>query len=196
MCGVAPRFQQGYPPAVELAEAWAILDIKPCEDAQIVRSRYMALLLATHPDVSHHTDATAATAELNTAFRIISRSMLGQVTPRAPAPTGFGGDDMGIVLIDDDTIGVDAPPSETYFRLVEACHRLGEVTHVEPGSGLLSVVISFVDAPTCQLLLTLQGRATGLTEIFCAIESIETADAPPTNAVTRLLFDELVATSR
>ena len=61
---------------------------------------------------------------------------------------------------------------------------------------MLSVVISFVDAPTCQLLLTLQGRATGLTEIFCAIESIETADAPPTNAVTRLLFDELVATSR
>jgi hypothetical protein len=169
---------------VEPAEAWAILGLEPVDDVRLVRSRYLGLLHRTHPDVAHHADATAETVELNLAFAVVSGSM-----------SRAGGDPTTIVLLDDDTIGVNAPHSETYFRLVEACHRLGEVTHVEPGSGLLSVVISFVDAPTCQLLLTLQGRSTGLTEIFCTVESIEAADAPPVDAVTRLLFDELSATS-
>jgi hypothetical protein len=181
---------------VELAEAWAILDMAPCNDARLVRSQYMGRLHSTHPDVSPHAGATAETAKLNIAFGVITRSMLERPSPPTSPPIEAEGDPVGVVLLGDDTIGVDAPHSETYVRLVEACHQLGEVTHVEPGSGLLSVVISFVDAPTCQLLLTLQGRATGLTEITCTIESIGSADAPPIDAVTRLLLDELLATAR
>lgn len=181
---------------MELPEAWTILGLEPGANARVVRSRYLGRLRATHPDISCHADANAETVELNLAFDVVSRSTLGPAAPPTSVPGAAEGDAVGVVLIDDDTIGISAPHSETYLRLVEACHRLGEITHLEPGSGLLSVVVSFVDAPTCQLLLTLQGRANCLTEILCTIESLEAADAPPVDAVTRLLFDELSTTNR
>lgn len=172
--------------------AWATLGLAPCADADVVTAHYRELLRTVHPDVSPRPDATERTVELNLAFRAVREAML-MAGPWMEEPAR---DAIGIVLLDDDTIGVAAPHGETYLRLVEACHQLGEVTHIEPGSGLLSVVVSFVEAPTCQLLLTLQGRATGLTEVFCTIDSLSSAPAPPVADVTRLLFDELVATNR
>ena len=94
-------------------------------------------------------------------------------------------------MLADDTIGIGLPGYEAYSMTVDALHRLGEVTHDERGSGLLQVLVEFVDGPICQLLVTLQGRATGVTEIFCTIESIDDRPAPPIEAVTRLLLETL-----
>ena len=80
---------------------------------------------------------------------------------------------IAVAKLADDTIGIGAPGPETFAVLLDACHRLGEVTYVEPCSGLIQVLVEFVDGPVCQLLLTLQGRATGVTEAFCTIESID-----------------------
>lgn len=167
----------------------------PSADAVLVRARYLELVRAAHPDVSSRSDAAETTVELNLAFRAIRDAMVIELTPRAQAWMEPGRDVIAVALLDDDTLAMEAPPGETYLRLIEACHQLGEVVHVEPLSGLLSVIIEFVDGPTCQLLLTLQGRATGVTEVFCTIESFQAAQPPPIEAVTRLLLDELLATN-
>ncbi len=180
---------------VELTDAWSVLCMDPSADAGVVRTRYLELVRAAHPDVSSHSDAAETTVELNLAFRAIRDAMVMELAPLGQAWMEPGRDIVTVAMLDDDTIAIEAPPGETYLRLIEACHQLGEVVHVEPMSGLLSVIVEFVDGPTCQLLLTLQGRATGMTEVFCTIESFQAAEPPPIEAVTRLLLDELLATN-
>ena len=180
---------------MELTDAWGVLGMDPSSDAGAVRTRYLALVRGAHPDVSTRSDAAEATVELNLAFRTIRDAMVIELAPRAQAWMEPARDVVAVAMLDDDTIAMEAPPGETYLRLIEACHQLGEVVHVEPMSGLLSVIVEFVDGPTCQLLLTLQGRATGVTEVFCTIESFQDEEPPPIEAVTRLLLDELLATN-
>jgi hypothetical protein len=43
--------------------------------------------------------------------------------------------------------------------------------------------------------LSLQGRATGVTEVFCTVESLEADPAPPIDAVAHLLLEQMVAVS-
>jgi hypothetical protein len=181
---------------VNLTTAWTRLGIGPTNDVDAVRAAYLAQLHRLHPDHSAAPDANAVTATLTDAYQAVQAHLSDadidrrahQAAP-APAPAEI----IPIALVADDTIAVALPAGETYALLVEAAHRLGEVTHIEPSSALLQVVVEFIDAPVCQLLLTMQGRATGVTEVFCTVESLESEPAPPAAAVARILLDELVA---
>src|SRR5690606_29765157 len=97
-----------------------------------------------------------------------------------------------ISMIADDTIAVAVSPAETYGLLLETAYRLGELTHIEPSSSLLSVLVEFAHGPVCQLLLTLHPRATGVTEIRCSLEPVDGELPPPVDAVTRLILSTLV----
>jgi hypothetical protein len=181
---------------VNLTTAWTRLGIGPTDDAEVVRAAYLAQLHRLHPDHSAAPDANAVTATLTDAYQAV-RAHLSEAEIHRPerdaAPDVPPVEVIPIALVADDTIAVALPAGETYALLVEAAHRLGEVTHIEPSSSLLQVVVEFVDAPVCQLLLTMQGRATGVTEVFCTVESLEPQPAPGAAAVTRVLLDELVA---
>ncbi len=196
---------------MELGRAWRVLGMDPCDDPGELRAGFARRLFDLHPDHSDAPDATAATIELNEAYQVVV-THLGAAThappssangsadpssapPSAPRATAPRADDprevVAIAQLDDDTIGIGAPGPETYRVLLEAAHRLGEVIYVEPSSGLIQVMVEFVDGPICQLLLTLQGRATGVTEAFLTIESLDDEPPPPIDAVTRLYIDTL-----
>lgn len=100
-------------------------------------------------------------------------------------------------MVGNDTITVALPPTDAYLAALDAAHRLGDVIGVEPPSGLLQVLMELRDTEggriMCQLLITLQGRATGVTELCCAIEPLDSSPPPPIGAVTELLLDELLA---
>jgi len=98
-------------------------------------------------------------------------------------------------MIDGDTIAVGAPAAETYYLLTEASHDLGEIAHYDPSSSMLSIIVEFVDEPVCQILCVLQGRATGVTEIFVSLESLDSTPAPPIDAVTRLFMEAMISVS-
>jgi hypothetical protein len=188
---------------VDLTTAWIQLGLDPTSDADVVRAAYLARLHRLHPDHSAAPDANAVTAALTDAYQAVQAALAeGQVhlpDPRPdPGPAGAApaAEIIPIALVADDTIAVALPPGETYALLVEAAHQLGEVVHIEPSSGMLQVIVEFVDAPVCQLLLTMQGRATGITEVFCTVESLEPEPAPPAAAVARVLLDELIAVGR
>jgi hypothetical protein len=186
---------------VDLAEAWTHLGIDPTDDAEAVRAAYLARLRVVHPDkvpADRSASANDATIALVAAYEVAVRHLGAGGTDDAPAPTAPAAPPRPFVpigLVEDDTIAVALPPDATYALLVEAAHHLGEVTHIEPSSGLLMVVVEFVEAPPCSLLLTLQGRATGVTEVFCTVESLEAQPAPPIAAVARLLLEQMVAVS-
>ena len=89
------------------------------------------------------------------------------------------------------TLAMAAPASEVVPLLIEAAHQLGDITYLDPGAGLLEVVVEFVGAPTSSVVLSLQGRATGWTEVFCTVEPLSGGEAPTAEAVTGLLLRTL-----
>lgn len=173
---------------MELSEARGILGVTGTDTRQAVRAAYLRHLRDTHPDRNVAAGAHEHTVRLGDAYRTALEGIgVAEAAPVTVVPV------VPVALLSDDTVGVGAPPDEVWGIVMEAAHRLGEIAFIDPGAGLLQVVVEFVHEPVCQLVLSLQGRATGVTEIFCTIESLETGQAPPIEAVTRLLVDTLTA---
>lgn len=186
---------------MEQQEARRILGVDPTADVDEVRAAYRGLLLRTHPDVSGAADATQRTIELTRAFRLLTDAPVAEPAsnedarppaPPPPPPPRPEFEPVVLELVDDDTIAVGAPANETLMLLLEAAHRLGEISYLDPSVGLLEVVVEFVEAPTSSVLLAMQGRATGVTDVFCTVEPLSGGEAPPADAVTRLLLRTLV----
>ncbi len=189
---------------MQLKDAWALLGLEATDDRRRVREAYLLGVRATHPDVSDATDAHERTTTLQLAYETVLGALDGALerreaatTPSAagptvpPAPTVSTEPPITATWIADDTLGIDAPANEALPFLIEACHEVGDVTFLDQRAGLIQVTVGFVDEPVCYLLMNLQGRATGVTEVFCSIESIESTPAPPIGAVTRLLVETL-----
>jgi hypothetical protein len=181
---------------VELSEAWRELGMRPTPDPAEVRRGYFARLRELHPDRSDAADATEATIRLTAAYRKVPAHLRHEERSGSGTDRSIVLDDHRVVpisMVADDTIAVALSPAETYGMLLETAYRLGELTHAEPSSSLLSVLVEFVHGPVCQLLLTLQPRATGVTEIRCAVEPVDGDLPPPIDAVTRLILSTLVS---
>jgi len=190
-------------------------------DTVAVRERYRRLVRRAHPDVSNRPDAADRTARLNLAYRVLSTAIRsGDLQPpdtasRVPSgkaahpPKGRAGpprrsgptsprpgptsDRPRIVVsaLDADSIAIHAPAEETLMLLVDAAHALGEISYLDRTAGLLEVIVEFVEAPTSSLLFSLQGRSDATTEVFCTVEPLSGGDAPPVDAVTRLVVRTL-----
>ena len=181
--------------------ALELLGVAHDADLEQVRRAYRRLVAEVHPDVSAADDATARTVALTEAYALLRH---GPAEPssvpadhRTASPTDPGaiwdGPAVTVTQVDVDTVAVAAPADTTLLLLVEAAHELGDVVYLDPSSGLLEVLVEFVEAPTCSLLLTLQGRANGTTEVFCTVETLAGDDAPPLEAVTRLVAQTVSA---
>jgi hypothetical protein len=188
---------------VERSEAAQLLGVAIDAAEADVRAAYRRLLLQTHPDVSADADATGRTVRLTEAFAVLSSPAApvgpspgsaaptsGRTAPSPPAEPFAGAErePFTVSLVDSDTIAVAAPPDETLLLVMETAHRLGEISYLDPGAGLVEVIVEFVEAPTSSVLMSLQGRATGVTDVFCTVEPLSGGDAPPGDAVTRLVL--------
>lgn len=184
-------------------EARRILGVPPGAELEVVRAAYRRRLLRTHPDVSQAPDATTSTIRLTEAFLVLSdpptdtddarrSGTTGTRTAPAPGPPPRPErSPIGAELVDDDTIAVPAPADEVLMMLVDTAHALGDISYLDPSNGLVEVIVEFVEAPTSSVLLSMQGRATGVTDVFCTVEPLSGGDAPPADAVTRLILHTL-----
>ncbi len=202
---------------MRVSEARSILGVGADDDHLAVRSAYRHLLLQTHPDVSGRADAAARTMRLTAAYTTLVDPAGEVVAPgdapapgprstptgpapstqpdEAPSPDASDREPILVALDDAHTIAVGAPAGETLMLIIDAAHQLGEITYLDPSAGLLEVVVEFIEAPTSSILMTLQGRATGVTDVFVNVEPLSGGDAPPSDAVTRLLLRTLVELS-
>ena len=123
-----------------------------------------------------------ATADVVAAYRLLAAGRSEPAPPPAATQSAATG-----VSVDGDTVVADLPAGELYPILLDVADRLGDITHVEPESGILEFLVDLPGRGPCSVLLTLQGRATGVTEAWCTVEPLRGGPPPPTEEVTALL---------
>lgn len=182
---------------MDVHEARAELGVDPADGWDVVRAAYRRRIRAAHPD-THGVGATPVAARLNEAYAVLSRAKRAGVLhapvggsggPRAGGPAPPHPPDpppVGLALVGSDTILLAAPPDEAFALLLEAGHRVGEVSYVDRSCAIFEVVVR-QDGESCSLLVTLQGRAHG-TEAFLTLEALERpASLPPDRIVRRVV---------
>lgn len=185
---------------MDLPAALAVLGVSPGATAHEVRAAYRRLVREVHPDVAADaTDAGRRTARLAEAYARVRAAIAAAggdrvpIPPPAPPPPGRVGmprSPLDAVALEADAILVDAPAAETFAALFDAAGRVGHVAYVDRHLGIIETIVRFEGGPSCSVLITLQGRATG-TEAFVTMESIEADPAPPVAPVVEALVAEL-----
>jgi hypothetical protein len=203
---------------VDLTEARDVLGVTRDSSWPVVRERYRTLMLANHPDHAG-SPSTAAAARITQAYALVRARYgdpdapdLGGDTPpptrsqgaartRPPAAEREPAPDWGrwaklpagsVRQVDADTLGIDASREDAMLALLEVGYDIGEVSFVDVDLGLLEVIVQFVGAATCSLVISLQGRADRV-DAFCSVESYDGKPPPPIAQVTRFLAHELSA---
>ncbi|MFZ4432199.1 MAG: DnaJ domain-containing protein [Microthrixaceae bacterium] len=185
---------------MEPGRARSLLGLAAGADRATIRAAYRRRVARVHPDVSRSPDATDRTLELRIALEVLLGATPTEgegagppVEPPAPEERSPAPPPVLVERRSEDTIGVALPPDEVLLLLIEVAHDLGEVAYLDPANGLIEVVVEFLEAPTSSVLLHLQGRATGVTEIVCTVEPLSGGARPPTEAVTELLRRTIVS---
>jgi hypothetical protein len=187
---------------MDVREARSVLGVAESDGWDVVRLSYRHRIRAAHPD-THGVATTAAAARLNEAYAVLSRARragalhtagAGGARPgaaaghpprrSAPAPPP-----VGVAVVGSDTVLLAAPPDEAFALLLEAGHRVGEVSYVDRGCAIFEVVVRH-NGETCSLVVTLQGRAHG-TEAFLTLEALERPASLPPEQVVRRMVDAL-----
>lgn len=179
---------------MELATARSVLGVSADDDWLVVRDAYRALIRTTHPDVVGPAGTDRA-VRLNAAYRALAlarregrlhtttaTSGTGGSRPpaarRRPAPTTsrpLAGD---VRMQGDDTLVLSSTPAESFRRLVEAAHALGEISYIDRSSAIFEAVLHLQDGTTASFVVSLQWRAHDAScEAFCTLEALDRAES-------------------
>jgi hypothetical protein len=179
---------------VDVVEARAVLGVSDGDGWDVVRLAYRRRIRAAHPDV-HGVGTTPVAARLNEAYAVLSRARRTgaaaapasrATTPPAPPPPPPAPPLVGVRVVGGDTLLLAVPPDEAFALLLEAGHRIGDVSYVDRSCAIFEVVLR-QDGETCSLVVTLQGRAHG-TEAVLTLEAMErAASLPPDRVVARVV---------
>jgi hypothetical protein len=192
---------------MDVAVARAELGLGPAPTWTQVRIAYRAQIAATHPDRAGGDAARAAlvTEAYATLERAHREGRLAAApvaaAPRSPAaPVRVHGTSRSAVpgdpydeppeVLEGDTIHLAVPADEAFVRLLEACHRIGDVTYIDRSCAIFETLVRVEGEGVCSLVITLQGRAHG-TDAFCTLEAIERVAAPPVRQVVERLLAAL-----
>lgn len=153
-------------------EALAVLGVEAGAPLADVRAAYLGLLRSHHPDVAGAA-STARAAAITEAYRVLSSSAreAAGVETETATETEAGAE--------GDTLVVALPAHEAFLALLDAAAAVGVVTYLDADAGLFEVIVEPDDGPTSSLVVTLQGRATGVTEAFCTLVAVGAGTAPP-----------------
>lgn len=182
---------------MELDEARTILGVAASATPAEIRAAYRRLVRVHHPDVTPGQAATAHTVRLNEAYALLRRPPSADApdgrSARASAPSRTGSARpqprraYEVRPVDGDTLAVAAPAEEAFFVLLEAAHRIGDVTHIDVDGGLLETLVTGDDGRIFSLVMSFQGRGNGTTEAFLTLEALDSGPCPPVSALTDYL---------
>lgn len=191
---------------MDLSTARSVLGVSASDDWEVVREAYRTQVRRSHPDLVGDS-GVERTVEVNAAYRTLAiarrEGRLHATTPpprpRGPAgrPTAkssaekvdvrptrrpertpdAGGVADDVRLLGNDTIVLSSPPAETFRRLVEAVHSLGDISYIDRGSAIFEAVLALEDGHHASLVVSLQWRAHDATcEAFCTLEALDRAE--------------------
>lgn len=181
---------------MDLAAARSILGVSARDDWSVVRDAYRALIRTTHPDVAGEAGVDR-TVEVNAAYRVLAVAKReGRLhaedppvasratgTPRPARPVRRPRPTIATRIADDvrivggDTVVLSSTPAESFRRLVEAAHALGEISYVDRSSAIFEAVFHLEDGTHASFVVSLQWRAHDATcEAFCTLEALDRAE--------------------
>lgn len=186
---------------MELTAARRILGVAADDDWTVVREAYRTLIRTTHPDVAGDA-GTARAVEVNTAYRTLAvarrEGRLHDVDRVPTRPSGASGpprptpprprrppsravDDHRVAddvrLLGDDTIVLSSTPGESFRRMVEATHLLGDISYIDRSSAIFEAVLALDDDTHASFVVSFQWRAHDATcEAFCTLEALDRAE--------------------
>ena len=181
---------------MDLATARSVLGVDAADDWAAVRDAYRSLIRTTHPDLVGP-GGTEGTLRINAAYRALAVARREgrlhvtepapaepPVAPRPPArptrrpdPDGHRQPADDVRLVGGDTIVLSSPPQETFVRLVEAAHALGEISYIDRSAAIFEAVLHLEDGTHASFVVSLQWRAHDATcEAFCTLEALDRAE--------------------
>ncbi len=183
---------------MDLATARSVLGVSPADDWIAVRRAYRTLVRTSHPDLVG-AEGNERTITVNTAYRTLAAARregrLGAhdapVTrtgppprpTRRPRPTISHQIADDVRLLDADTLVLSSTPDETFRRLVEAAHALGELSYIDRSSGIFEAILHLQDGTHASFVVSLQWRAAPsdrgepTCEAFCTLEALDRAES-------------------
>lgn len=189
---------------MEVPAARSALGLGPTPSWTEVRVAYLAQIAAAHPDraggdAARASIVTEAYATLERAHR--EGRLQHPVVPPPPPPrpgtvatvrrtSAAAPLDEPPEVLEGDTVHLPVPADEAFVRLLDACHRIGDVTYVDRSCAILEALVRVEGEGVCSLVITLQGRADG-TDAFCTLEAIERVASPPVRQVVERLVAAL-----
>ncbi len=198
---------------MDLVRAREVLGVTYDADAHVLRAAYLELVRSVHPDVSDRHDASERTSEASEAYqsllgantsitetakRVKERNQQQRINeqqnhrrPHRGVPGMRPVTRLKPRKKDVATITLAANFDEVFPIVVELGHEVGDVTYVEPGSGLVQTLVQFVEAPPCYVVMTARPDGSGLTDISVTVESLNSTPAPDVDAVTDLLVERV-----
>jgi hypothetical protein len=182
------------------SDARALLGVSPQATHDEVRAAFRAQIGRHHPDVNPAPGTSARAMALIEAWEVLG------VEPAVTDPPVTDPPITDPPITDPPVTGplaawatgssvmAAAPADEVMLWLIDAAHRVGDVTFLDMAAGLVEALVEFVDGPVVTLTLSLQGRVAAGTEVFISMEPWSRPprpDLPDPDAVARLLAHHL-----
>jgi hypothetical protein len=187
---------------VDLSAARAALGVRVDDAWDVVRDAYRDQIRRWHPDVAGAA-GVARSVELNAAYRTLalarregrlhevdgppawSGPSSGPTQPSSPRAAGDPpravrpewsppvGPAPDVRRLDHDTLVLSSTPDETFRRLVEATHEIGEISYLDRSSAIFEAVVTLDDGSAASFVVSLQWRAHDAScEAFCTLEAL------------------------
>ena len=186
---------------MDLAEARRTLGVRSGDSWEVVRDAYRDQIRRSHPDVAGDA-GVARSVQLNAAYRTLGVARRAgrlhevetedvPVRPsgpqQPPSPRAAGdppiavrhewsapiGPPPDVRLLDHDTLVLSSTPDETFRRLVEATHEIGDISFLDRSSSIFEAVVTLDDGTAASFVVSLQWRAHDATcEAFCTLEAL------------------------
>lgn len=167
---------------MDRAEAAHVLGVAVDADQATVRDAFRTLIRAHHPDRAGASSVRKSTLLIE-AHRVLRESASRVPAPSPPSARAPAPSPPVDARVDGDSLVFRAEPEAVMALLVEAGHRIGEVTYLDRAAGLLEVLVGLQEdggphPVTCSLVASLQGRVDAI-EVFCTVERLDGHGAPP-----------------
>ena len=187
---------------MDLSSARRALGVGAGDAWDVIRDAYRDQIRRSHPDVAGEA-GVARSVELNAAYRTLALARREGRLHDADAPPAWTGPPPGptqppspravgdppravrlewstpvgpppdVRLLDHDTLVLSSTPDETFRRLVEATHEIGEISYLDRSSAIFEAVLTLDDGTAASFVVSLQWRAHDATcEAFCTLEAL------------------------
>lgn len=205
---------------MDLASARRTLGVRADDPWEVVRDAYRDQIRRSHPDVAGDA-GVARSVQLNAAYRALGvarrAGRLHEVVVEAepvrrsgpqqpPSPRAAGdppravrpewsapvGPALDVRMLDHDTLVLSSTPDETFRRLVEATHEIGEISYLDRSSAIFEAVVTLDDGTAASFVVSLQWRAHDAScEAFCTLEALGRPEHLDVGGVLAQLVDHI-----